>query len=72
MPDMDGFDTYHQIKEEYWSKHVKIIATTGLGNEASRKRTFEMGFDAHIVKPVDPEELAIVLLSIGRGHPDLH
>lgn len=71
MPGMDGFATYSLIREEYWSKHVKIIATTGMGSEASRKRTTEMGFDAHMAKPVDPEELAIVLLSTGRGNPDL-
>jgi len=72
MPEMDGFSTYTKIRAEHWSKHVKIIATTGLGSDSSRKRTGELGFNGHIVKPVDPEELAAVLLGTGQGHPDLH
>lgn len=72
MPEMDGYATYSMIKAEYWSKHVKLIATTGLGSEANRQKTLNLGFDGHIVKPVDPEELASVLLGTGRGQPDLH
>lgn len=72
MPDMDGFETCRLVKEEPWSKHVKIIAITGVDENMKRLHMQESGFDAHIIKPVDPEELAILLFSLGRGQPDLH
>lgn len=65
MPKLDGFHTCALIRQEHWSKHVKIIATTGLDDEYSRVRARFLGFDAHILKPVDPEELANVFLKLG-------
>ena len=37
--------------------YVLLIALTGYGQPADRARAQEAGFDAYLVKPVDPEEL---------------
>jgi DNA-binding response OmpR family regulator len=37
-----------------------VVAITGWGQVEDRKRSAEAGFDAHLVKPVDP----IALLSL--------
>ena len=34
-----------------------LIALTGYGGEADRRRALEAGFDHHLTKPVDPEKL---------------
>ena len=34
-----------------------LVAMTGYGQPDDRKRTAEVGFDAHIVKPVTSEQL---------------
>lgn len=34
-----------------------LIAVTGYGNEEDRRRSQEVGFNHHLVKPVDPDEL---------------
>ena len=47
-------------------KEVRIIAQTGWGDSNDRRRTREAGFDHHMLKPLDPEELRAVLAR-GRG-----
>ena len=39
------------------SGRTLIVALTGWGQEADRRRSGEAGFDHHLVKPVDPEVL---------------
>jgi CheY-like chemotaxis protein len=36
---------------------VRLIAVTGWGQDADRERSRAAGFDAHLVKPVDPRLL---------------
>jgi CheY-like chemotaxis protein len=38
-----------------------LIAVSGYGQEQDRRQSAEAGFAAHIVKPVDIEELEIVI-----------
>ena len=40
---------------------VRLIAMTGFGQEADRRRALEVGFDAHVVKPPDLDVLLRVL-----------
>jgi CheY-like chemotaxis protein len=44
-----------------------MIALTGWGREADRRRTMEAGFQHHLVKPVAPEKLRTVLQSVERS-----
>ena len=37
------------------------MALTGYGRKEDRRRAREAGFDVHLTKPVDPEELERVL-----------
>jgi CheY-like chemotaxis protein len=37
------------------------VALTGYGQPQDRARTEEAGFDAHVVKPVDPAQLTTLL-----------
>jgi CheY-like chemotaxis protein len=34
-------------------RQVRLVAITGYGQTADRQRTREIGFEAHMVKPVD-------------------
>jgi CheY-like chemotaxis protein len=38
-----------------------LIALTGWGQEQDKRRTEDAGFDAHVVKPVDPSALLTLL-----------
>jgi CheY-like chemotaxis protein len=37
------------------------VAVTGYGHDEDRRRALEAGFDAHLVKPVDLDELRAVI-----------
>jgi CheY-like chemotaxis protein len=43
-----------------------LIASTGYGQDTDRQRSEEAGFDYHLVKPIDPENLQTVLELLGR------
>jgi CheY-like chemotaxis protein len=46
-----------------------VVALTGYGQDEDRRRTREAGFDRHLVKPVNPDELRELLAEgHGRGH----
>jgi two-component system CheB/CheR fusion protein len=37
------------------------VALTGYGRPEDQRRSQEAGFDAHLVKPVDPARLAVAI-----------
>jgi PAS domain S-box-containing protein len=54
MPGMDGFEAARRIRSLPGGSTTVLIALTGWGQERDRQRTSEAGFDAHLVKPIDP------------------
>jgi signal transduction histidine kinase/ActR/RegA family two-component response regulator len=67
MPRLNGLDACRRLREQTWGKDMALIALTGLGQEEDRRRTKEAGFDHHLVKPVDPADLAKLLASTRPG-----
>jgi PAS domain S-box-containing protein len=60
MPDMSGFELAERLRSERSTSSMILVALTGFGGDEDRQRTAEAGFDAHFVKPVDPQALAAV------------
>jgi PAS domain S-box-containing protein len=58
---MTGYDVARTLRAEPSQDGVRLIALTGFGQEDDRRQSREAGFDAHLVKPVDPEELQRLL-----------
>lgn len=59
MPLMDGIEAAKQIRslERADAAGVPIIAMTANAYEEDRRQTAEAGMDAHLAKPIDPEQL---------------
>jgi PAS domain S-box-containing protein len=57
MPKLNGYEVARKIREADWGGGMRIVAVTGWGQEADRRRALEAGFDAHLTKPVDADEL---------------
>ena len=57
LPGMDGYDVARRLRRTPALEHARLIAVSGYGQDADRNRSNEAGFDAHVVKPVDPEQL---------------
>ena len=53
LPRASGYDAARQIRSAPECDGVVLVALTGWGQEEDRRRSFEAGFDHHIVKPID-------------------
>jgi PAS domain S-box-containing protein len=64
LPKLNGYEACRRIREESWGKSMVLIAVTGWGQEDDRRRSREAGFDRHMVKPVDPQDLVKLLAGL--------
>jgi signal transduction histidine kinase/CheY-like chemotaxis protein len=63
MPKLDGCEVARRIRAESWGRDAVLVALTGWGQEADRRRSREAGFDMHLVKPVDPATICDMLVA---------
>jgi PAS domain S-box-containing protein len=57
LPVMDGYEVARRLREIPGCKRTRLIALTGYGQESDRERSRQAGFDQHLVKPVDLDEV---------------
>jgi signal transduction histidine kinase len=62
LPDLDGYQVAEQVRAAPQGEGIYLIALTGYGQQGDRRRSLHAGFNAHLVKPVDPKELARMLV----------
>jgi signal transduction histidine kinase len=62
LPGLDGYGVASQLRHNPSTSKARLIAVTGYGTDDDKQRSREVGFDAHLVKPVDPDVLQRVLL----------
>src|SRR5437763_10020084 len=60
LPDLDGYELARAVRAEH-GRGATLIALTGYGQPADRQRAAAAGFDVHLVKPVDVDELVGLL-----------
>jgi signal transduction histidine kinase/ActR/RegA family two-component response regulator len=58
---MDGYGLAAAICADPALGHPFLVAITGFGQEDDKRRAHEAGFDVHLVKPVDPRRVELVL-----------
>jgi CheY-like chemotaxis protein len=62
LPLMDGYEVAQRLRQsEDLPVGVRMIAITGYGQDADRRRSREAGFNAHVVKPIDLDDLTKVV-----------
>jgi PAS domain S-box-containing protein len=61
LPGLNGYEACRRIREQPWGKTTTLIAVTGWGQADDRRSSREAGFDHHMTKPVDPDELLKLL-----------
>ena len=61
MPGLDGYEVCRRIRQMPVLRQVVLVAVTGWGQAQDKQRALEVGFDAHLTKPVDPDALAQLL-----------
>jgi CheY-like chemotaxis protein len=63
LPDIDGYMVAQLIRERYPDRPLRLAAVTGYGTASDRELALTSGFDAHLTKPVAPEQLIKVMTS---------
>ncbi len=66
MPDEDGYKVMRKLRELPPDEGgaIPAIALTAYARTEDRLRALAAGFQMHVAKPVEPDELAIVILSL--------
>jgi CheY-like chemotaxis protein len=62
LPRMDGYQVAKRIREDPHGRGMLLLAVTGEGAVGAGTWPSEQGFDRHLVKPVDPDQLIGLLI----------
>ena len=63
MPGTNGYEVARALRRSQGPR-VTLVAVTGWGQDADRRRSSEAGFDHHLTKPVDPGALNSLLAKV--------
>ena len=61
LPDMDGWELARKLRAQIARPDLKLIAISGYGQKADRRRSRDAGIDHHLTKPVDYAAIAACL-----------
>ncbi|MFP5348823.1 MAG: PAS domain S-box protein [Gammaproteobacteria bacterium] len=67
LPTLDGCEVAKRLRAMPAGANATLVAITGYGQEADRRRTREAGFDQHLVKPVDFDAVQEILQKVGES-----
>jgi signal transduction histidine kinase/ActR/RegA family two-component response regulator len=60
LPELDGLEVARALRRDRSTAGLPLIAMSGYGRDEDKRRSVSAGFDAHLVKPVDAEQLVQV------------
>jgi CheY-like chemotaxis protein len=69
MPGMDGYEFAGRVRSMPGVGRVLLVALTGYGGAENRRRVLEAGFDVHLVKPADLDQLENLLAGYAAAPP---
>jgi CheY-like chemotaxis protein len=61
MPVLDGVETTLQLKSDPSTAAIPVLALTGSSNPEDRRRAFDAGVDAFLMKPINVDQLMLYL-----------
>jgi CheY-like chemotaxis protein len=65
LPGMDGYEVARQLRARPYGAELVLVALTGWAGKDIRVKAAEAGFDYHLVKPVNWEELEHIVTAEG-------
>lgn len=66
LPGVDGYEVARRLRADPATSTIKLIALTGYGLADDQQRVMDAGFDRHLVKPVDIDQLMEVIDTCAR------
>jgi signal transduction histidine kinase/ActR/RegA family two-component response regulator len=72
MPDGDGLELIREVRmlDEQRGRRTPAAALTALARSDDRRRALAAGYQLHVVKPIDPFELASAVERLAHSNPD--
>ena len=67
LPDIDGLEVARRLRGNAALAATRLIALTGYGQAEDVRQAIEAGFDAHVTKPINLDQLMALLA--GRDEP---
>jgi len=67
MPVINGYELAQMIRRYFDSEAIKLVAVTAYGTAEDRARARKAGFDAHVLKPVDPAMVESMIKVVFEG-----
>jgi CheY-like chemotaxis protein len=64
LPGLDGYGVAVALRGHPGTAKARLFALTAYGSDEARRRSREVGFEQHFVKPVDPSELLELLAGL--------
>jgi CheY-like chemotaxis protein len=61
LPEMDGYAVARELRAAEETRAAILVAVTGFGTDDDRARAAAAGFDHHVVKPIDTDQLKTIL-----------
>jgi signal transduction histidine kinase len=61
LPGIDGYEVARRLRADPATRAIKLVALTGYGQAEDLRRVMDAGFDRHLVKPVDIDQLMEVI-----------
>jgi len=67
MPRLDGWETAVQLRKSPALAHIKVVLITARAQEDDKNRGSQVGADAYLTKPFDPNEMIRVVRELAAG-----
>jgi len=67
LPGMNGYEVAKRLRREPSLSGAVLVALTGWGSDENKQRSSEAGFDFHLTKPVEVEDLESILARVVRS-----
>jgi PAS domain S-box-containing protein len=70
LPGINGYELARGLRDAEATRGTVLVAVTGWGQQEDRRRSAQAGFDHHLVKPVDPLHLRVLLTAVADRLPE--
>jgi CheY-like chemotaxis protein len=65
LPKVDGIDVLRQLKSDERTRRIPIVVVTSSAEERDRVRSYDLGANSYVVKPIDFDSFARTMADLG-------